>query len=177
MLPSQNSFGLRKGSNMRKVISSLNMCQQLCGLIISVILIYVCFFVVNLLFYAHRISILGHIVIWMTDCGLWGGITLFSLQAAFVQSRERFIDWKLYDKSSLFIFRKRLKKQLSTFNINIKYLQSIIFLQDKLVDIYYAIYASLMIRYLPAVGCQRMFMDHYCCSSIVSRQVSYFPQH
>ena len=38
-------------------------------LIISVIFIYVCLFVVNLLFYAHRIRILGHIVIWMTDCG------------------------------------------------------------------------------------------------------------
>ena len=158
------------------------MCQQFCGKSqtydqCNSYCIDVCFFVVQLLFYALCTSYPHPRTYRNMDDRLWGGITLFSLQAALVQSRERFIDWKLYDKSSLFIFRKRLKKQLSIFNINIKYLQSIIFLQDKLVDIYYAIYASLMIRYLPAVGCQRMFMDHYCCSSIVSRQVSYFPQH
>ena len=85
-------------------------------LMISVILI-VLMFVFSLfnfcfMLYAHRIRILGHIVIWMTDCGEALHYSHFKLQAAFVQSRERFIDWKLYDKSSLFIVWKRLKKQL-----------------------------------------------------------------
>ena len=78
------------------------------------------------------------------DDWLWGGITLFSHQAAAVQSKERFIDWKLYDKSCLYFLWKRLKKQLSIFNFsqlrdtnrltssirldfNIKYLQSTMF--------------------------------------------------